>query len=330
MADDPGRRVARAATRPRALAGDDAGPRPARPPRSGGSAFRDHVGHRDPRPLHAGRPGRPRRGPRPGPARRVPVHPRRPADDVPRPLLDDAPVRRLRHAPPRPTRASATSSSRARPGSRSPSTCRPRWATTPTRPRREGEVGRVGVPIGSLADMEALLRRDPAGRGQHLDDDQRHGGDPAGAVRRRGRAAGRRPRATSRRHDPERHPQGVHRARARRSTRRGRRCAWSPTSSSSARASCPRWNTISISGYHMREAGATAAQELAFTLADGDRLRRGGRGPRAWTSTTSPAGCRSSSPPGASCSRRSPSSGPPAGCGRGSCRSASGRRTRAR
>ncbi len=30
----------------------------------------------------------------------------------------------------------------------------------------------------------------------------------------------------------------------------------------------PRWNTISISGYHMHEAGATAAQELAFTLAD--------------------------------------------------------------
>jgi len=31
----------------------------------------------------------------------------------------------------------------------------------------------------------------------------------------------------------------------------------------------PRWNTISISGYHIREAGSTAAQELAFTLADG-------------------------------------------------------------
>ncbi len=31
----------------------------------------------------------------------------------------------------------------------------------------------------------------------------------------------------------------------------------------------PSWNTISISGYHMREAGATAAQELAFTIADG-------------------------------------------------------------
>ena len=33
--------------------------------------------------------------------------------------------------------------------------------------------------------------------------------------------------------------------------------------------SVPHWNTISISGYHIREAGATAVQELAFTLADG-------------------------------------------------------------
>jgi len=31
----------------------------------------------------------------------------------------------------------------------------------------------------------------------------------------------------------------------------------------------PKWNTVSISGYHIREAGATAVQELAFTLADG-------------------------------------------------------------
>jgi methylmalonyl-CoA mutase, N-terminal domain len=42
----------------------------------------------------------------------------------------------------------------------------------------------------------------------------------------------------------------------------------------------PRWNSISISGYHIREAGATAAQELAFTLADGlayveDGIKRG-------------------------------------------------------
>ncbi len=31
----------------------------------------------------------------------------------------------------------------------------------------------------------------------------------------------------------------------------------------------PKWNTISISGYHIREAGSTAVQELAFTLGDG-------------------------------------------------------------
>ncbi|MCH7808206.1 MAG: methylmalonyl-CoA mutase, partial [Planctomycetes bacterium] len=31
----------------------------------------------------------------------------------------------------------------------------------------------------------------------------------------------------------------------------------------------PQWNTVSISGYHIREAGSTAAEELAFTLADG-------------------------------------------------------------
>ncbi len=36
-----------------------------------------------------------------------------------------------------------------------------------------------------------------------------------------------------------------------------------------AKDNVPKWNTISISGYHIREAGATALQELAFTLADG-------------------------------------------------------------
>src|SRR5690606_41113521 len=42
----------------------------------------------------------------------------------------------------------------------------------------------------------------------------------------------------------------------------------------------PRWHPVSISSYHIREAGATAVQELAFTLADGiayveDALARG-------------------------------------------------------
>src|SRR5437762_12859016 len=35
------------------------------------------------------------------------------------------------------------------------------------------------------------------------------------------------------------------------------------------KAELPRWNTISISGYHIREAGSDAVQEVAFTLGDG-------------------------------------------------------------
>ena len=79
-------------------------------------------------------------------------------------------------------------------------------------PEAEGEVGRVGVPISSLADMETLLDGLPLGDGQHVDDDQRDGADPAGPVRGRRREAGRRP-GRGLGHDPERHPQGVHRPR---------------------------------------------------------------------------------------------------------------------
>jgi methylmalonyl-CoA mutase N-terminal domain/subunit len=40
---------------------------------------------------------------------------------------------------------------------------------------------------------------------------------------------------------------------------------------------CPKWNPISISGYHIREAGSTAVQEVAFTLADGVAYVEGAR-----------------------------------------------------
>ena len=43
------------------------------------------------------------------------------------------------------------------------------------------------------------------------------------------------------------------------------------------RSEIPRWNTISISGYHMAEAGATPAQEIAFTLANGIEYVRAAR-----------------------------------------------------
>ena len=61
------------------------------------------------------------------------------------------------------------------------------------------------------------------------------------------------------------------------------------------RAEVPRWNTISISGYHIREAGSTAVQEVAFTLANGiaytDTRRRR---QRRWTRRSRP-GCSAGS-----------------------------------
>ena len=54
----------------------------------------------------------------------------------------------------------------------------------------------------------------------------------------------------------------------------------------------PRFNPVSISGYHIREAGSTAVQELAFTLADGFGYVRGRASSAGSTSTTSRRACR--------------------------------------
>ena len=75
----------------------------------------------------------------------------------------------------------------------------------------------------------------------------------------------------------------------------------------------PRWNTVSISGYHFREKGCSAVQEVAFTLANGMAYvqaahRRGARGGRA-----SRRGSPSSSTATTTCSRRWRSSAPRGG-----------------
>ncbi len=77
----------------------------------------------------------------------------------------------------------------------------------------------------------------------------------------------------------------------------------------------PRWNTISISGYHIREAGSTAVQELAFTIADGMAYVEDALSSAACASTTSHRGCRSSSTRTRTSSRRSRSSGRAGGSG---------------
>ena len=90
-------------------------------------------------------------------------------------------------------------------------------------------------------------------------------------------------------------------------------------------ANIPDYKPLSVSGYHIREAGSTAAQELAFTLADGFGYVELGLS-RAWTSTSSRRGCRSSSTRTSTSSRRSPSSVRPGGSGHGGCATSTARR----
>ncbi len=136
----------------------------------------------------------------------------------------------------------------------------------PDAPEAAGEVGRVGVPISSLADMEVLLEGLPLGE---VSTSMTINATASILLAFYVAAADRR---------------GVPRARLSGTVQNdilkeyiARGTYIYPTDSSMRLVTdifefcardLPRWNTISISGYHMREAGATAAQELAFTLAD--------------------------------------------------------------
>ncbi len=133
-------------------------------------------------------------------------------------------------------------------------------------PEAAGEVGRVGVPISSLADMEVLLDGLPL---DEVSTSMTINSTAAillalyvAAAEKRGVARDRISGTTQNDILKEYIARGTWiyppRPSMRLVTDIFEFCA----------AELPRWNTISISGYHMREAGATAAQELAFTLAD--------------------------------------------------------------
>src|SRR5262245_54541573 len=134
-------------------------------------------------------------------------------------------------------------------------------------PLAKGEVGRVGVPIDSLADMETLFEGIPLDQvstsmtinataaillALYIAVARKHGVPPeklSGTIQ----------------NDilKEYIARGTYiyppRASLRLTTDIFAYCA----------DAVPNWNTISISGYHIREAGSTAVQEVAFTLADG-------------------------------------------------------------
>ena len=184
-------------------------------------------------------------------------------------------------------------------------------------PRSLGEVGRLGVAVDTLDDMRELFDGIDLGKRLGVDDHQRPG------HRRHGVLPGQRP-------GPRRRLAASCAARSRTTSSRSS----TPRTSSSFRRSrrvrlvcdviefctehVPQWNTVSISGYHIREAGSTAVQELAFTLADGFHYVDSAW-PAAWTSTTSPRGSASSSTPTTTSSRRSPSTAPPACSGPTRC-----------
>ena len=94
-------------------------------------------------------------------------------------------------------------------------------------------------------------------------------------ARRRGIAGG-----VPLRHRAERHPQGVRRARHLHLPAAAVAAPGHRPHRATARSACRAGTRISISGYHIREAGATAAQEIAFTLRPRPRVRaRGARRP---------------------------------------------------
>ena len=126
------------------------------------------------------------------------------------------------------------------------------------RPRRRGD--RLDRRHGDA------LRRHPARSRVDVDDDQRDRHHPAGAVRRGRQAAGRGAASTVG-NGTERHPEGIHRARHLHLPAAASLRIVTDIFAFCARE-VPQWNTISISGYHIREAGSTAVQEVAFTFAN--------------------------------------------------------------
>jgi methylmalonyl-CoA mutase N-terminal domain/subunit len=134
-------------------------------------------------------------------------------------------------------------------------------------PRSEGEVGKCGVAISSLADMETLFDGIPLDR---VSTSMTINGPAAmlfcfyvAAAERQGVSIGELQGTIQ--NDILKEYMAQH--------------AWIYPAEPAlkiivdlfewAAEHTPKWNTISISGYHIREAGATAAQELAFTLANG-------------------------------------------------------------
>ena len=246
----------------------------------------------------------------------LPVHPRRLSLDVHRPPVDDAPVRRLRHRrrvqrplPPADRR-------RHRRASPWPSTCRPRWATTPTTPLAHGEVGKVGVAIDSIDDMRTLFDGIPLDKVSTSMTINAPGRAAAAALPAGRRGAGRRPAAEltgTIQNDvlKEYIARGTY--------------IYPPKPSlrliadifAYCRAEIPQLeHHLDLRLPHGRGRGHARAGDRVHPRQRHRVRPRRARG-RARRRRLRARGCRSSSSPARRCSRRSRSSAPPGGSGRG-------------
>ena len=201
---------------------------------------------------------------------RVPVHARSPPRRVPRAGVDDAAVRRVRlgrgDEPPLPPAA--------RPRSDRPlGGLRPAHpsVSTPTIRSRAARSATPGVAIDSMDDMRTLLDGIPL---DAVSTSMTINATAATllllylAGRRR---AGHRV-DSAHGHDPKRHPKGVHRSRHLHFPHPAdMRLTMTPSATAPRAAELQHYLDL---GYHIREAGSTAAQEIAFTLANGSPMCR--------------------------------------------------------
>jgi len=134
-------------------------------------------------------------------------------------------------------------------------------------PLAEGEVGRVGVAIDSLADMETLFAGIPLDRVSTSMTINATAGILLAAYIAVAEAQGIPPAGLSGTIQNDVLKEYVARGTYIFPPRESMRITADIIRYASTHL--PRWNTISVSGYHIREAGATAVQEVAFTLADG-------------------------------------------------------------
>ena len=172
------------------------------------------------------------------------------------------------HSTPRPrTRCTARTWPRGRPAYRRLRSADPDRLRLRRSELARGEVGKVGVPDRAHRRHGGALRRHPARRDEHVDDDQRDGRLAARAVRRRRRAS----TASTRRELRGTTQNDIIKEFLSRGT-----YIFPPEPSLRLIADVieytvehvPAWNPMNICSYHLQEAGATPVQEIAFTLAN--------------------------------------------------------------